>query len=185
MPTRANQLELAWAAGFIDGEGYIGTSDCTRKTDKSGVRRFSAVVDVSQVKPEPIYKLQQLLGGNVRAFNTAYGVHHTWRLYGDNTIAALRLVIPYLVNKRRQAELVIEFQSTKRKWIGERIPQELHIRREAIHHELRMLNAKRNRLDAERLSEEAPSAPSVDDAIVRSRGNKNHVKSAEMTDSVQ
>lgn len=167
MPTRANQLELAWAAGFIDGEGYIGTSECTKKNKKgSSLRWFSAVVDVSQVKPEPIYKLKEILGGGVRAFQTSkgYGVHHTWRLYGDSTSTALQLVLPYLINKRRQAELVIEFQATKRKgW--EKVPADVHIRREAIHLELRMLNARRERSEAERLSEKAPqdatAAPNV------------------------
>lgn len=101
-------------------------------------------------------------------------------------MTALKLVLPYLINKRRQAELALEFQATKRKgW--EKVPAEVHARREEIHKELRALNARRNRLDAERLSEEAPrrGRPRTDDAIVRTHGKQNHEKPAETTGSIQ
>lgn len=179
MPRRANNTELdrAWAAGFVDGEGCITLSECTKK--KTGCRWFSAIVDVCQVNRKPLDKLQSIIGGRIRVLKDEYGTAYQWRAYGDNTLVALKRVLPYLVGKRRQAELVIEFQKTKRKsW--ERLAPEVHVRREAIFHELRALNARRKRVGAERLSEAAPRKEG--DAIVRTAVNK---EAAETDGNVQ
>jgi len=178
MPTRANnserELMLAWCAGFIDGEGFLGTSECTKKMKNgNNIRWFTVVLDVSQVKREPLEVVKKCLGsGSIRVDNNkGYGAYHTWRIYGDNAMRALELVLPYLINKRRQAELLIEFQKTKRnRW--DNVSLETHARREAIHYELRALNAKRTRCDAERLSDESPIAKS-EHAIVQPHGKNN------------
>lgn len=189
MPTRANQNETdkAWAAGFIDGEGFIGTVECTRGLIKSGKRapknrNFSAVVNASQTKRAVIDNLHRILGGNVGTTRCKSGVVYSWRAYGDNAIVALRMILPYLVGKARQAELLLEFQATKRRDLSnpgwKRLTQEEHEHRLAIHLELRRLNAPREFLDAERLNEEAPYKPKVkgwkgnkDGAIVRTLTN--------------
>ena len=186
MPTRANQNETdkAWAAGFLDGEGFIGTVECTKGQCKNGKtpsnRSFSSVVHAAQTKPEVLVKLQSILGGTLGTSRCKTGIVYQWRAYGDNAILALRMVLPYLTGKTRQAELVLEFQATKVRDLRtpgwKRLTPEAHARRLAIHMELQSLNAKRPFLDAERLNEEAPLKPKVlgwkGDAIVQTDGNK-------------
>lgn len=187
MPTRANQNETdaAWAAGFIDGEGFIGTVECTRKdkTRKNGDpvnRQFSLHVHVAQTKRPVLEQLQSILGGSLGTSRCKTGIVYQWRAYGDNAVAALQKIIPYLVGKKRQAELCLEFQATKVRDLRnpgwKRHSSEVRARRFAIHTELQLLNARREVLDAERLSEEAPLKPRVKgwkgDAIVRSAANK-------------
>lgn len=186
MSTRANQNETdkAWAAGFLDGEGYIGTVECTKGHTKKGKvpknRSFSSVVHAAQTKREVLEHLQSILGGTLGTSRCKTGIVYQWRAYGDNTILALRMILPYLVGKSRQAELVIEFQSTKVRDLRtpgwKRLTPEAHARRLAIHTELQSLNARRPFLDAERLNEEAPLKPLVKgwkgDAIVRTSANK-------------
>jgi hypothetical protein len=185
MPTRANQYETdrAWAAGFLDGEGYIGTVECTKghvnRTGKQPKNRsFSSVVHAAQTKRDVLVELQRILGGTLGTSRCKTGVVYQWRAYGDNAIQALQAVLPYLKGKARQAELVIEFQLTKVRDLKtpgwKRLTPEAHARRLAIHTEIQALNARRPFLDAERLSEEAPLKPKVlgwkGDAIVRAAG---------------
>lgn len=186
MSTRANQFETdrAWAAGFLDGEGYIGTVECTKahvnRTGKQPKNRsFSAVVHAAQTKRDVLVELQRILGGTLGTSRCKTGVVYQWRAYGDNAIQALQAVLPYLKGKARQAELVIEFQLSKVRDLKtpgwKRLTPEAHARRLAIHTEIQMLNARRPYLDAERLNEEAPLKPKVmgwkGDAIVRAAGN--------------
>jgi hypothetical protein len=153
------QVDLGWAAGFIDGEGFIGTAACTHK----GVARvqLQALMDVSQVKPAPLYRLQSLFGGRVRPQPGPMGITYFWRLYGAKAVAVLLQVRSQLSAKGEQADLVIEFQATKfanRKGNPNgQISDAVYARRMEIHDQLRVLNARRVR-HAERLSEEAPQA---------------------------
>lgn len=57
-----NREELAWAAGFVDGEGYTGFHICqkSRPTDQ---RQYGAIsLTVSQCHKEPLERLQKALG---------------------------------------------------------------------------------------------------------------------------
>lgn len=186
MQTRANQNETdkAWAAGFVDGEGFIGTVECTKRLNKNGRppkhRNFSVVVHAAQTKRAVIKYLHEILGGNTGTTRCKTGIVYQWRAYGDNAIVALRMILPYLVGKIRQAELAMEFQATKRRDLSKpgwkRLTQEEHEHRLAIHLELQRLNAPREVMDAERLSEEAPYKPKVKGwkggAIVRTSGKR-------------
>jgi hypothetical protein len=186
MSTRANRKyedRVKWAAGFLDGEGYIGTVECTKSHTKNGkVPRnpsFSAVIHAGQAKRAVIDELYSIFGGGWGTSRCKTGIVYQWRVYGDNAKRTAELIQPYLIGKPRQAELLIEFQSTKVRDLRtpgwKRLTPEAHARRLAIHTELLALNARRPFLDAERLNEEAPLKPKVKgwkgDAIVRTAGN--------------
>jgi hypothetical protein len=152
----ATELQHAGAAGFLDGEGFIGTSVCTHKTQRR--EYFQAIVDAAQGKPEPLHVLVDLFGGRVRLGRTngGCGIAHYWRLYGDNAANVMKGVLPYLVAKRRQAELILEFQTMK--GTRGRIRSEAaYLRQIEIHGLCKELNARRVR-HAERLSESAPQS---------------------------
>lgn len=146
------ELKLAWAAGFLDGEGYVGLSNCTH-LGRPNVYH-SVVLDAAQVKKAPLDRIVEILGGRVRVSSTKYGQHYSWRLYGPKAVEALKKVLPYLVNKDQQARLCIDFQETRDISI---VPV------------MKSLNARRSP-DAERLSEETPTVV-LGDAIVRSTTN--------------
>ena len=191
MPTRAKgpdvtipePLELAWVAGFIDGEGFVGMHRCTHEGNKRDY--FQLLLDVAQARPEPIERLQQYFGGKVTFRRNAGNGAYYWRLYGDRAARTLQQLLPYLLVKRQQTILGLEFQATllppaDRKRVGhgwyQNYPQAVHDRRSAIYAALRVLNHRRTQ--AERLSEAAP-AGMQEDATVRSHGKSNHEKSGE------
>lgn len=97
-------VEKAWAAGFLDGEGCF---TLTRSTNK---RTVNARIHAGQIVRDPLDKLQGLFGGNVSLRDTRNRPFWLWELYGASACrTVLPQLIPYLVVKRAQAELLLEF----------------------------------------------------------------------------
>ena len=143
--------KVIWAAGFIDGEGYIGLSRGTSK--KTGRPFHQALVDVSQIRRETLDVLIELFGGNIRHGKRAF----YWRVGGNHARAVLWTILPYLVGKKRQAELTLQFCQTLCGEHGRRVSDEMLALREALHLQIRALNQVKVYRHAERLSEEAPA----------------------------
>jgi hypothetical protein len=150
------QLRLAWAAGFLDGEGHFGLTRWVSRT--SGRPSHQVVIDAAQVKRAPLDRLAELFGGRVRLGKNWCGPIYCWRLNGQHAYRAGVALLPYVVGKRRHVELLVEFGKGLGPK-GQRIPDELFARREAIYAEFRALNQRRRApRHAERLSEQAPQA---------------------------
>lgn len=161
--------QLAWAAGFIDGEGFVGLSRGVSK--KTGRPFHQLIVDVSQMKREPLDVLVELFGSRVRLGRQ--GTVYFWRVGTTDAVRVLREIAPYTVGKRRQVELGIEFGKTLCGRQGRVLTPELLAFRETAYAEFRVLNRRYSH--AERLSEWAPQAAismarHADDAIVRAGG---------------
>lgn len=151
----------------MDGEAYVGL---TRQIH-NGREHFQAVVNVGQVSCIPLDELRRLFGGSISVVSDQFGQHYQWRVYGATAASTLQRVLPFLVVKRRQAVLVLEYQETVVVGARPRITDAVQAHRAAIYAALLELNKRRTRKHAERLSEEAPPARE-DGAIVRSHGNE-------------
>jgi hypothetical protein len=188
MPTRAKQVidtvKLAWAAGFTDGEGYIGLTRCLDK--KRGYYTYRVQIEVAQVHEAPIRLLHSMFHGvgKGRHYTNTHRGYWTWRVFGQDALRVISLLLPYLVVKQAQARLVLEYgfttrvKSTKGTWKS--VPVDLREKRAALWAALCELNGGRA-VQAERLNKEAPTLNREGDAIVRSHGNINHESTAEMT----
>ena len=105
------QLDLAWAAGFFDGEGCVHIS-FQRTTDVHRLGSFRLSADVCGRNRAAIDKYAALFGGNVRVYyNRRFpdAPYYGWRLDALKAVAFLEQVLPYLVNKHEISELGIEF----------------------------------------------------------------------------
>lgn len=51
------ETEISWAAGFFDGEGYIG---CHRVKTRKTAKRIS--ISIAQVDPEPLVRFKDAVG---------------------------------------------------------------------------------------------------------------------------
>lgn len=103
------KTDAAWAAGFFDGEGTININ----VFQKSGPKRFMYYIGASQVRKEPLEKLRDLFGGTIHSYEhkgrpgRPYSV---WRLGSSLLILnALQHMIPYLMVKQSEAELMIQW----------------------------------------------------------------------------
>lgn len=103
----ASAMDYAWTAGFLDGEGYFGI------TNKPGRQRPG--IEAAQVAiREPLDRLALLLGGSVSQRVAREGRPlYRWCCNGGRAVrAAIPLILPYLVVKREQAEVVFAYAVT-------------------------------------------------------------------------
>jgi len=99
-------MTYAYAAGFFDGEGYIGI----RKRDM----RYSLVIEAVNKDRSPIQFLKETLGGSITERPPSRGrcLHYRWQLSGLPAATALEKIIPYLVCKKERALLGIRITYT-------------------------------------------------------------------------
>lgn len=111
--------QLAWAAGFIDGDGFITIQN--RKI-KHGEKVYTGTylrVGACQAQLAPLEKLQNLFGGSIRPKNSGPNPHGynrkqqwVWTLSTAEAKNALEQMLPYFVHKKEVALLGIAFQET-------------------------------------------------------------------------
>ena|ERR1039458_7190436 len=108
-----NELDLAWAAGFLDGEGGFFIYKI-RKRDKYDCVRGHLKVNQA-VHRDPIDRLHDLFGGSVteRRTRTVTGKRvYEWQMSRSADLqASLPLVLPYMIVKRDQAELLLKLST--------------------------------------------------------------------------
>lgn len=112
-----NKLVLAYTAGIIDGEGYIGVDRQKAKGGTEGRRndfyRLNVSVNVTDKSMTDFLMLH--FGGYYRTrkrHTCNKKLVHAWHLDGQKAIAFLTAIKPFMVVKPEQAELAIEFRSS-------------------------------------------------------------------------
>lgn len=114
-------IELAWAAGFYDGEGYTASVKLGGKT-KAKNRYRSVSVNVSQVQREPLERFQKAVGGRGKIYgprvskNPKAQPHYIFQTTSvDQSKAILALLLPLLCEpKRQQAQNAIDIHEKYR-----------------------------------------------------------------------
>jgi hypothetical protein len=104
--------DIAYAAGFFDGEGCISIS-------KNG----AVDVRVTNTAKNVLIKLQSIFGGSIadRA-QKANKVQYAYSFYGENAIEFIKLIKPYLIDKLPQAEAILEYYTLRNEIKPIRIP---------------------------------------------------------------
>lgn len=114
-----NREDLAYAAGFFDGEGHICISFATaRKSRGHAYDRYMMSVSMSQNDPAALQWLAAKFGGNARQIKASRSYDKKiyqrwdWSLTCRNAMEFLLLLRPFLKVKGEQADIAIEFQRT-------------------------------------------------------------------------
>jgi hypothetical protein len=120
----ANEIDLAWAAGFIDGEGCINITKRYAKYNNGGKLYHSISLSANQISKEPLLKLQEMFGGKVRAVKPVGNRRPSfaWIIYTKAARDALALMLPYLKVKNTETNMVLtlNFSSgrlTEKEWV--------------------------------------------------------------------
>lgn len=123
------KVDLAYAAGIIDGEGSIGIY----KTGNPK-QQFVAHVIVTNTNEWLLQWLKFHFGGSI--FPNAANRGHPkwkdswiWQLSPRQSVDFLKLVLPYLKIKKPQAELFLEFQA--RRVVGKHLSNDIRAVQEA------------------------------------------------------
>lgn len=144
-----NNSEIAWAAGFIDGEGTICIQ---RRTREKRNREYAVALTAENTDPAALLLLMKLFGGYVYQ-RSIRRKHHfgkrpifSWKAHRGNIGSVLKALLPYLILKKPQAELALAFERMKQRrqpGIGSRgcpFEAEEIAWRESIYLQMRELN---------------------------------------------
>jgi hypothetical protein len=111
------QIDLAYIAGIVDGEGYIGiTSD--GKKGKRGQINYRLRVTVTNTSEWLCRYLRFYVEGSIvylRPLNDNRQPCWQWQVDYKKAGNFLKLIVPYMHIKKPQAELAIKFQEAKSK----------------------------------------------------------------------
>jgi len=105
---QANVTDIAWAAGILDGEGCIRIK---RNNLKKKTIHYGLEVSVKMVDKATIERLKELFPDcSIYTERSSRGyLFYRWCVFGETASEILEEMLPYLVTKKDQAELAIEF----------------------------------------------------------------------------
>lgn len=103
--------DLAWAAGFFDGEGHVGAYGVDSKRQKNNCR---LLVDVAQVRLEPLMRFQSITGlGRIGPPQGKSGCHHLKVTSQSGVHALYDMLKPWLSVPKLE-----QFATAFEKWEG-------------------------------------------------------------------
>jgi hypothetical protein len=107
-------IETAYAAGFFDGEGYVGIQ--MRVGTRCAGPVYQMRVAAYQDDPRPLRAIAERWGGPVRVRKTPRlrRIAYRWLATGPTAAGFLRDVLPFLIVKKEQAMVALEFQASRR-----------------------------------------------------------------------
>ena len=120
MKKNINKTNLSYLAGYIDGDGCFYIGKVTNK--KRTVHKFPQSIVITSVNKEVLTWYKQLYGG---AISTNYNVPknnkplHQYSLRKFKAVPLAKEIYPYLVEKREEAHVFLDFATSKN--IKERI----------------------------------------------------------------
>lgn len=104
--------QLAWVAGFFEGEGNFGPN-------KKKGRYLCPVVQIAQVGREPLDYVQKVMGlGKVKGpygpYKSNKQAYYVYMAYGQDALLFVDRVLPYLFNKGEQVKRTLKDYDFKR-----------------------------------------------------------------------
>jgi hypothetical protein len=144
-PSTTTDVERAYAAGMVDGEGHIGMTPWKVS--------YLPIVTVTNTDRRVIDWLASRWVGSTIATHDpripAHKVRHNWRLSGRRAYAFLKEIEPYLLLKRGQSNIVFAYYDEGGYFQHgpDRLPAEEIIRRAQLHLATKALNARGPRAD--------------------------------------
>lgn len=111
------EIELAYMAGIIDGEGsiYIGNFSCNPKT---GTPYYQTNIEITNTDIGLIDWISEVFGGRRTLYtakqtpkNSRRAVHR-WIISGEQMTQLCHALLPYLIIKKPQALIMIKMRET-------------------------------------------------------------------------
>ncbi len=114
MNTKITNAELAYTAGYIDGDGcfYIG-KHCTKKRLK---QKYVISMVISSVNTAVLYCFKSYYGGSVCLVQKEHDNNKALYHYSIKKLDTLKLaerILPYLVEKKEECLMAIQFCSSE------------------------------------------------------------------------
>lgn len=112
-----SETDFAYLAGIIDGEGciYIGSHSCNKET---GARYFVTSLQVANTDEGLIDWLYEKFGGLKSVYTPAQTPKafrkqpYLWKVTGPGVEFLSKRILPYIVIKKKQLEVMIKMRNT-------------------------------------------------------------------------
>jgi hypothetical protein len=130
------KTDIAWAAGFFDGEGHISVRKQKTKSHKRGICH-TLIITADQLDLSPLLKLRKIFGGKVTTY-TSFGSGKkvgVWRLRQNEMKTFLHSVLPFITTKKKECILGLQFLTTVKS--ANKISNSIFTRREKLYKKLR------------------------------------------------
>jgi hypothetical protein len=158
-----SKQKLAYYAGFIDGEGTI----TIKRAYRNKKLYYTVNCSCGQVNKKPnsdvVREMKNLFGGYVYEWSQKLGSNRIdtiqWCVTSKLAKDFLNLITPYLVIKRKQAEVAKKFNKTIYKKFRH-TSDKTREKRAILFDEMRKYNVK-GRLRLQRLNEETPKGEAI------------------------
>ena len=97
-----DDLELAYLAGFFDGEGSIGLYDLRGNDPRYAEHRRCLVAKVGQLDRKPLELFKNRFGGSIQQYATPKGdkPYYRWSVSHRKARVFAEIIIPYLFLKK-------------------------------------------------------------------------------------
>lgn len=141
-----SQLEIAYLAGIMDGEGCVSIMKSKPLSNTSSPSHILRIT-IANTNKDLIDWLGVKMGGCTRRasranYPSAWKDSWQWHIEGFKAMEFLCLVEPYLIIKKAQASIGIEFQKKKTLSTGKRLEKEEILFRDSFRNRLTTLNKK-------------------------------------------
>lgn len=109
------KLSLEYIAGYMDGEGTFSMVKHTDKND--GYLRFNTKISVGSTYKPILEQIQNILGGHLYERKQTVNKKFYSLEWGkrSDVITVCEFLIPYLYEKKKQAEILLEFCKKREK----------------------------------------------------------------------
>ena len=137
--------ELAYLAGLIDGEGCICVFPSRGKTNGKIYPRGRPIINIANTHEGVLRWVERVAGGRVyqrKELQSGWRPVCVWESGWQHARMVLEACAPYLIIKRRQADLFIEFCKTCRRNGSGGVPETILSRRDQIIEEMAALNRR-------------------------------------------
>ncbi|MFH1473645.1 MAG: hypothetical protein ABIE55_02005 [Candidatus Aenigmatarchaeota archaeon] len=142
---KANKVKIpkdlkGYIAGIVDGEGHVFIT-FTR------TQNYLCGVDVMNTDKRVLEFFVKYFGGNILLRKRAKPNHkdsYRWQCFGSKAAKLCRCILPYLIVKRKQAELLLEFSKTLRKGPNEnyKLSKKVENKRKMLIKKIKVLNKR-------------------------------------------
>ena len=139
--------QLAWAAGFLDGDGFITIQNRNQKINGKIYSGQYLRIGACQASLLPLEELKRLFGGTIRSKNSGpnkEGYNRKeqwiWQCSTNSAKEALTQLLPYLIHKKTVACLAIEFADTM--GTTQKVSEEILNKRIKLQQEIKEINSR-------------------------------------------
>lgn len=134
---------LAYLAGYIDADGYIGLGKRKAKWRESTYTVYTPFIKIISVDLEIPQLAKELFGGSIQAVKRPLRrTLYRWSLDSKSACQLAETLLPYLVLKQLRAKVLVEYAKTLRAPGEFRIPADRWELRENMYLAVRALNKR-------------------------------------------